>query len=420
MNLIFSLSPDLRRNLLVLFTAGLLFWSALAALLPTLPLYIRDIGGDSQAIGIVMGMFAIGLLISRSWLAQMADRKGRKIVLLIGMAAVAFAPLGYALTDSIPLLMGIRAAHGLSIAAFALAYSALVVDFSPPAQRGELIGYMSLVNPIGMAIGPAMGGYLQEWLGYLPMFAAAAGLGIIGLLCTAQVQEPPIDRHAESAKSPFWGLLVTPRVRIPAIVLLLIGLAFGTLSTFVPLFVQEAGVDLNVGLFYTAAAIASFSIRLVTGRASDRFGRGVFISISLILYSAAMLLLWRATSAVEFLLAGVLEGAGAGILIPMMAALMADRAMPNERGRIFGVCMVGFDLGIAIAGPLLGTVAIGLGYRGIFGVAGLLSLLGIVVFATLSSKNLAYSLQFAIGRGRDIYAINGPQAKRADSEKSTL
>ncbi|MBD2092084.1 MFS transporter [Microcoleus sp. FACHB-1515] len=416
MNLIFSFSPSLRKNLLILFTAGLLFWSALAALLPTLPLYIRDRGADSQAIGIVMGTFAIGLLISRSWLAQLADRKGRKLVLLIGMAAVAFAPIGYALTDSIPLLMGIRALHGLSIAAFALAYSALVVDFSPPAHRGELIGYMSLVNPIGMALGPALGGYLHEWLGYLPMFAAAAGLGMIGLLCTAQVQEPTIDRtSAETDSSQFWGLLITPRVRIPAAVLLLIGLAFGTLSTFVPLFVQEAGVDLNVGLFYTAAAIASFSIRLVTGRASDRYGRGLFISFSLILYSLSMLLLWRATSATEFLLAGAIEGAGAGTLIPMMAALMADRAMPNERGRIFGVCMVGFDLGIAIAGPVLGTVAIAIGYRGIFGLAGLLSMLAIVVFATLSSKNLAHSFRFAIGRGRDIYAINGPQAKRVDS-----
>ena len=400
----------------MLFTAGLLFWSALAALLPTLPLYIRDIGGDSQAIGIVMGTFAIGLLASRSWLAQLADRKGRKLVLLIGMAAVAFAPLGYAVTDSIPLLMGIRAFHGLSIAAFALAYSALVVDFSPPEHRGELIGYMSLVNPIGMAIGPAMGGYLQAWLGYLPMFVAAAALGGIGLLCTAQVQEPAIDRvTADQPNQQFWSLLLTPRVRIPATVLLLIGLAFGTLSTFVPLFIQEAGVRLNVGLFYTAAAIASFSIRLVTGRASDRYGRGVFITVSLMLYSLSMLTLWQATTASQFLIAGAVEGAGAGILIPMMAALMADRALPHERGRIFGVCMVGFDLGIAIAGPVLGTLATSLGYRHIFGLAGLLSLLGFAVFLTLSSKTLVYSLRFALGRGGDLYAVPGPQAEGVDS-----
>lgn len=389
----------------MLFTAGLLFWSSLAALLPTLPLYIRDSGGSSQTIGIVMGAFAIGLLLSRSWLAQLADDRGRKTVLLIGMTAVAVAPLGYVLTNSLPLMVGIRAFHGLSIAAFALAYSALVVDFSPPQHRGELIGYMSLVNPIGMALGPALGGYLHSWVGYVPMFLTAAALGGVGLICTAQVQEPQLRKSRTDSDRLFWRLLINPRVRVPALVLLLIGLAFGTLSTFVPLFITEAGVTLNVGLFYTAAAIASFGIRLIAGRASDRYGRGVFITTSLIFYTLSMVVLWRASSASLFLIAGAIEGAGAGILIPMMAALMADRAQPHERGRIFGICMVGFDLGIAIAGPLLGAIATQIGYRDIFGVAAGLSFLGILVFMAFSSKDFAHSLRFALGRGRDIYAV---------------
>jgi MFS family permease len=414
-----TLSPELRRNLLVLFTAGLLFWSSLAALLPTLPLYIQTIGGSSQDIGIVMGSFAIGLLFSRRWLAQLADHEGRKVVLLIGMSAVAIAPLGYILTDSMLILIGIRAFHGLSIAAFALAYSALVVDFSPPQNRGELIGYMSLVNPIGMALGPALGGYMQASLGHTPTFLMAAAVGAVGLICTAQVQEPPTHgRESGESTRQFWQLLATPRIRVPAIVLLLIGLAFGTLSTFVPLFIKEVGINLNVGLFYTAAAIASFSIRLVVGRASDRYGRGVFITMSLILYTLSMLMLWQAGSAAQFLLAGGLEGAGAGILIPMMAALMADRALPNERGRIFGICMVGFDLGIAIAGPVVGAIATQVGYRHIFGIAAGLALLGVIVFLTLSSKDLLHSIRFALGLGPDVYAVSLSEkhltAKRAD------
>jgi MFS family permease len=55
-------------------------------------------------------------------------------------------------------MMVIRAFHGLSIAAFVVAYSALVIDIAPPANRGELLGYMSLVNPVGMALGPCLGG----------------------------------------------------------------------------------------------------------------------------------------------------------------------------------------------------------------------------------------------------------------------
>ncbi|MDX2213329.1 MAG: MFS transporter [Oculatellaceae cyanobacterium bins.114] len=414
-----TLSPQVRLNLWVLFSAGLLFWSALAAMLPILPLYVEDIGVDSITIGVVMGSFAIGLLSSRSWLAYLADHRGRKLVMVIGMAVVAIAPLCYLLTQSVPLLIVIRAFHGLSIAAFALAYSALVVDLSPPHQRGELIGYMSLVNPVGMALGPAIGGFLHEWAGYTPAFVAAAALGFVGLGCTLRVQEARSPNHSTvttlQSSSPdgaiarprpqFWSLLSTSPIRIPAIVLLLIGLAFGTLSTFVPLFVHEAGVTLNVGLFYTAAAIASFGIRLLVGRASDQRGRGPFITLSLILYTFAMTLLWLATSAPLFLLAAMFEGAGAGILIPMMAALMADRSHPNERGRNFSLCMAGFDLGIAIAGPIFGAIAVQTNYRTTFGLCAGLAFIGLLVFITLSSKDLAHSLRFALGRGHDVYAV---------------
>ncbi|MGG6293137.1 MFS transporter [Leptolyngbya sp. AN02str] len=387
--------------------AGLLFWSAIAALLPTLPVYVESTGANSQTIGIVTGMFAVGLLASRGYLARLADSRGRKIVLLIGMAAAAIAPLGYVLTDSIPLLMALRAFHGISIAAFALAYSALVIDISPPEFRGELIGYMSLVNPIGMGLGPAMGGFVLQEIGFFQAFLVAALAGFIGLIFTARVTEPPIPKadQKQSSSLQFWSMLLRPHIRIPALVLLMIGLAFGALTTFVPLLVREVNVPLNVGLFYSSTAIAGFGIRLLAGRASDRIGRGPFISLSLVMYALAMAVLWQATDALTFLLAGLIEGAAAGTLIPMMAALMADRSHADERGRTFSLCMVGFDLGIAVAGPLLGAIALRTDYRSIFGITAGLSLVGLAVFLLFSGKSLATSLRFALGLGRDMYAV---------------
>lgn len=355
-----------------------------------------------------MGAFAIGLIPSRGWLSRLADHRGRKIVLLIGMTAIALAPLGYLTTQSVPLLMAIRAFHGLSIAAFAVAYNALIVDLAPIQNRGEVISYMSLVTPIGMATGPAIGGFAQAWLGFTPMFLISAGLGMVGLVCTAQVQEPhfKVAHHLESQSHRFWGLLTEPRIQIPAIVLLLIGLSFGCLSTFVPLFIQEVGVTLNVGLFYTAAAIGSFNIRLLVGPASDRYGRGIFITFSLVLYAFAMFMLWRAHTATAFLLAAIIEGSGAGTLIPMISALMADRSHSDERGRTFGICMIGFDMGIALAGPGLGFLANQLGYRQLFGISAGLSCLGLLIFLTCSNKTLSNSLRFALGQSGDVYAVD--------------
>ncbi len=399
-----------RRNLLVLFAAGLLFWSSMASLLPTLPLYIQHVGATKQQIGLTMGSFAIGLLLCRPTLGKLADERGRKIVLIIGVLAAALAPLGYAVATSIPVLMALRAFHGISIAAFATAFSALVTDIAPSTKRGEILGYMSLVNPVGMAIGPAIGGYLQEVSGYVPLFLLATLLATCALLCTLQVVAPPLvaplEQETNNHKSKFWQILLSPRVRVPTIVMLLVGLAFGTISTFVPLFLKSTQVDLNAGLFYTAAAITSFSIRLFTGKTSDRIGRGLFITIGIACYGVAMFLLWQANSAVDFLLAALIQGAGGGTLIPMIVAMMADRSLPQERGRIFALCISGFDVGIAIAGPVLGSVAEEVGYRSMFGFVGMLTLIAIVIFFTQSSKDLYSSMQFALGRGKDAYSLN--------------
>ena len=104
MNIFRDIEPQRKRSLLTLFTAGLLFWSSLASLLPTLPLYVQSVGGTKQQIGFVMGAFAIGLLLSRPRLGKIADRTGRKQVLLIGVSVAAIAPIGYIFATSVPLL----------------------------------------------------------------------------------------------------------------------------------------------------------------------------------------------------------------------------------------------------------------------------------------------------------------------------
>ncbi|MEG3919146.1 MFS transporter [Microcoleus sp. T3_A4] len=413
MNIFRDIDPQPRRSLLTLFTAGLLFWSSLASLLPTLPLYVQFVGGTKQQIGFVMGAFAIGLLLSRPQLGKIADSRGRKQVLLLGASVAAIAPLGYLLAQSIPLLLLLRAFHGISIAAFTTAYSALVTDLSPPGKRGELIGNMSLVNPIGLAVGPAIGGFVQAWVGYTPLFAMSAAFAATAVFFTCKIAEPNFadltksDSLSENKNSQkYWEMLWNPRVRIPALVLLVVGLVFGTLSTFMPLFIQETKANLNPGLFYSTAAIASFGIRLVTGRASDKYGRGLFISGGLICYAVSMLLLYFANNSSAFLIAALVEGCAGGTVLPMMVTLMSDRCEPHERGRLFSLCIGGFDLGIAIAGPTLGFVAEQVGYRNMFGFAAGLAGLALLVFITQSSKGLSNSMKFAIGRGKDIYALN--------------
>jgi MFS family permease len=409
---LFSLKPKIQRNLIILFTAGLFFWISITLLLPTLPAYIQDVGGTTQQVGLVMGCFAIGLLCSRGWLGQVADRRSRKIVVLIGTVVAAIAPLGYIFVQSISTLAAIRAFHGISIAAFTIGYSALVVDYAPKEHRGKLIGYMNLTVPLGMGIGPALGGFLQANSSYATLFAVSATCGFLALIFSSQLQESNNnDLQSSETKSAqivrgFRGLMNDPALVIPGLVLFLIGLVFGTLVAFLPLYVRELDLNFNVGLFYTVTAIASFSVRLLIGRVSDSYGRGILISFSLIFYLISMLLLAKASSSEILLLAGVTEGTGAGVLIPTILALISDRSYNNERGKVYALCLGGFDVGIALAGPILGFLEVYVGYRGVFATATVFAAIAFILFLTRSNKNFASSLSFAFGKEKDFYAVD--------------
>lgn len=393
------------RRWVILFVAGLLFWVSLSAFLPTLPLYVQDLGGSPTEIGLVMGSFAVGLLISRPALAWLGDRWGYKLVLGVGMGSLVVAPLGYGLFPWIPVVMLLRGIQGISIAAFATGYMALVAQWAPPRQRGEVIGYMSLVNPIGMSLGPVLGESLRLQAGYLWLFAVMGGIAALGLLVLGSLTIDPED-ELQGQAGVFWGLLGEARIAVPTLVMFLVGLAFGTLTIFVAVFIPSTGSRLNGGWFYGVAALSSLVMRFVAGAGSDRWGRGIWISLCLGLGSGALLLLATANRDWQFLLAAAVQGAGFGLIIPMFSAWVADRSQPRERPRLLNLCTGGFDAGIAVAGPLAGSLVAGVGYRGTFVWAAGMGGLAWAVFALGGNRTLADSLRFAFGRGPDTYAIH--------------
>ena len=266
---------------------------------------------------------------------------------------------------------------------------------------------MTLATPLGLAIGPALGGYLEATSSYGILFLFCAELAFVALLEIVQVINPPVQtqQQTEENNRNFWQILDSPQVKVPTIVMLLVGLSIGAVHTFVSLYLKSTDVDFNGGLFFTASAISSFSIRVSAGKASDRLGRGLFITFGILCYILALILLWQAHSVMFFLLAAIAEGAGGGTLISMMITMMADRSQPQERGQVFAICVAGLDMGIAIAAPLLGIIAELVGYRDMFGYGAAITSIALVVFLTQSSKNLSNSLRFALGLTPDAYAL---------------
>jgi MFS family permease len=396
-----KLESEDQKQLLILFGTALLFWMGAAMLLPTIPTHLEDIGFPTSEIGIIIGAYAIGLLLVRPSLGKMADTKGRTTVLVIGCLVAATAPLGYLVFTKLWPLFLLRIYHGLSIAAFTTAYIALAADISPPAERGEIMGYMSLANPIGVALGPGIAGYfLGTTDSYTAIFLISAGLGLSSFWLATMIREKPLPMATHpptSALSSIVQTLLNPALAVPTGVLFLLGFPFGALHTFIPLYLKSMGNPLNPGLFYTLAAIASFAARFIFGRMTDRYGRGVFIFLSLIGYTASMALLSVANSAPLFLLAALLEGLSLGTLLPTTIALLADRCPPDRRGTVFSIGIAGLDVGLAIASPVFGLFVGRIGYPGIFAIAASLVLNATLLFALQSNPTVRSSLRFAGG-----------------------
>ncbi|MBD2149381.1 MFS transporter [Pseudanabaena sp. FACHB-1277] len=405
-----KLDPPLRKNLTAIFLTGLFFWSSMASQLPTLPLYLNTLTQSLDEVGLIMGSFAIGLLACRSYLGKLTDRRGRTYTMRIGLAVAMIVPLCYALFPSIPLLIFFRAIHGISIAAFASSYSALIADLAPIANRGKIIGYMSLVNPLGLAIGPALGGAMYQFWGYQALFVVASLFALSGLLLTSQIKIVEVvtktGELVNQAPAKFWQTFLNPRIRVICTVLLIVGIAFGTISAFMPILMQQKQITMNAGVFYMSAALSGFMIRLPLARLSDSWGRGIFISVGIMCYGSSLLIIYLASQDYHFVISGIMEGIGAGIVIPTVVALLADRTVPLERGYVFGLTWIGFDVGIAMAGPIMGKLTGLVGVNNIFAITTGLCLVGLWIFATQSNKTVTNSLKFAIGSSKDDdYAI---------------
>ncbi|AFY71588.1 major facilitator superfamily MFS_1 [Thalassoporum mexicanum PCC 7367] len=433
-----QVSPEIRKNLVVIFLAGVLFWTSMASQLPTIPLYVRSIGGTPEQVGTVMGAFAIGLLTFRSWMGKFADQNGRRRVVQLGLLVAAIVPVFYAMLPPLPIMFGLRAIHGVCIAAFTTGVSALISDLAPPQHRGEIIGYMTLVNPLGLSLGPLLSIWIGAEYGYRGIFIAAAILAATGLAITIDLQEAEsflkakmLDRInlAEQAAQnelsdrpgnidridrldrqllpqiSFWQLLSSDRVRIPTITLFMCGAMFGTLASFLPLLIEDRGLAMSAGLFYTVVALASFMSRLQVANTVDRYGRGLFITVGLICYALSMLCLFISSHSILVILAAIMQGAGSGIVLPTIIALLADRSTIKERGSVFGAAWIGFDLGIAAAGPVIGGLVRNVAINNAFSIAACLGIVAILLFATQSNHSLTDSFRFAIGRGKDKYAV---------------
>jgi len=358
----------LRGNFLVLMITWVLMRIAFRMVTPYETLFIRALGADETIIGMMMSAYQAVFCFSIIPGSYIADRWGRKRIIVIMTFALGLSYLFYCFALSWHLILA-----GMLIAAlcrvYAPALSAITADSIPPGKRG--IGYsMTRVLPDASALAsPLMAVFLIEEFGFVDgLRIAYAAIVAVLLLCALlrlfflkETVEPAHpdggikNVYAEAVRDltvvvreaprPLKALLFAPLIVLP--------LANG-LWTFVPLFVIDFSglTEADWGMISTVRMAVGLSTGLFLGGLVDKLNRKNVLVISYLARSILMGFLVFAKGFLQILIVMIFFEFLVGLSFPAMSSLLADLTPREMRGRVLGARMLLMNI-VSIPMPTL-------------------------------------------------------------------
>jgi MFS transporter, DHA1 family, multidrug resistance protein len=398
-----------KRNVWILFGSQFLVLGAMTMIMPFLPLYVQELGveGESQISlwsGVIFGAnFLTAFLFSPFW-GRMADRHGRKLMLLrsgFGMAIVIILT-GFATGPWS--LLGLRLLNGV-VSGFIPAAIALVATNTPKEHVGYALGTLNSGAVAGAICGPLFGGLMAETFGFRMIFNIT---GIVILLAAFVVlflvkEEKKPEPSAKNEKSNAIKDFKKVTVNSPMLSLMLVGFlvqfALLGMNPLIPLFVQQLTTGSNVALFAGIAAsvmgVANMLASPKLGKVGDRKGSHHVLYYSLIgaaifsIPQAFVQELWQLIT-LRFLL-----GLCIGGLLPSVNSLVKTLSPAGMESRTYSFSNSAVYLG-NLLGPVTGGAIVALvGTRGLFLFAGIILLISVAyvkrkVLPILDRKRAVY------------------------------
>ena len=370
-----------RRNLYVIFIAQFFVIMGFNFVNPFLPLFIQELGSLSNreaAFGAGMSQAGLGiaLFVSGPIWGIIADKWGRKSMVLRAQFCSAFVLVGLGLAPNVYWIITLRIEQGIFSGTMTAA-QAMVAAATPREKLPFAMGLLLAAVFTGTTIRPLVGGVLADALGYRFTFYVTGGLLFTGGLLVLFFAKEEFKRPEPGEAVSFKGLLklAVSRQMVP-ILLTLCALQLGPqmITPIIPLFLKEVNPDVMAatmsgiafGLMGITAAVSSG----VTARIGGRISLKKILLVSCV--GTGLLYLppiWAGTVA-QVVLFIALTGFLKGGLMASSSALVGLSASRSQQGIAYGVAQSANALGIGI-GPLLGgLLAPVLGLRAVFGIGG--------------------------------------------------
>jgi MFS family permease len=330
------------------------FFSSFNMMIPELPDYLSSLGGEAHK-GLIIPLFTLMAGLSRPFSGRLTDTIGRVPVLIYGAVVCIVAGLLYPLVTTVFAFFLLRLVHGMSTGFKPTATMAYAGDIAPIERRGEAMGIQGMFGSLGMAAGPAIGGWLAIHTGFDAMFYMSSAFALLSVLVVLRMPETLIVRQRFH-----WKLLRIGRADIfdrralpSSIVMFLTAFSSGTVLTLIPDFSNHLGIA-NKGMFFTVFTLSSILMRFISGRVSDRYGRVPVLLAGTLIYVFTMTGAGFAGTVEVFFAVALAFGAAIGLTSPAIFAWTVDLADEKYRGRALATMFIALEAGIGVGGVFSG------------------------------------------------------------------
>jgi len=342
--------------------SNFLLYFAFYLLLPILPLYlIEDFHTSKSYVGIILSCYTLAALLIRPFAGFILDIFKRKPIYLLAYFLFVFTFIGYPMVTVVSMFLFLRIIHGFTFGMVTTAGNSLMVDIMPASRRGEGLGYFGVANNMAMAIGPMISLFMHDYYSFNTIFFAAIGSGTLGLLVVFTIKS---DKAFERRiKEPLaFDRFFLLKGFYSGLSLLMLGLPYGMLTTYVAIYGKELGIQSGMGIFFSLMAVGLIGSRLFAGKMVDRgrlihvIGYGTLVCLFGFFTLSGLRKMEvfnvRLVEGIFYFIAVVL-GVGYGMIFPAYNTLFVNLAQNNRRATASSTYLTSWDLGVG-SGLILG------------------------------------------------------------------
>ncbi|MDX1414690.1 MAG: MFS transporter [Candidatus Promineifilaceae bacterium] len=341
------------------------------------PLFARkigDFGGGVAVLATSVMAYSLAGMIAAPFMGSLADRFGRRPLILFSFAVFTAAFTGYYLAATSLVFILIRGLAGALTAGLGPATMGLVAEIAPEDERARWIGVIGGGTSAGFIIGPVMGGLLYDKWGYGPPFMVSIGIALLTLLITFFVipethtrekrRRETFSQKRAARLAPKTGTAVSFMASLPHPLLAFGTLLFVNLSMIFAWFFIDPQLpfyvfdELGWSTAQLGAAISFYGWATLVGslalsQSSDRWGRKPVLIVGLILHAAQYGGLMLTNVYWVIIAAFVVAGLGEALLNPALSAAYLDITPEEHRSRAMGIKGAVGSLGSLLAPALV-------------------------------------------------------------------